>query len=225
MTLGPLPPVPQHIKVSITGTTDATDAIPWAVVLYFRYTGGPPAPADVAALAADIITAWTAWVPPLQNTSIVMRDVVVTDLSSTSGAEAKVPATVAGTRAGVQQPANVAVLVSYPVVTRYKGGHPRTYLLAGVAGDTLNASQWTAAFVTNVTTDWRSFLTAVIGSTSGTTTIAALSAVRYYGKFLPNSGPPRYRLTTPVASDLVVNQATVDVEMASQRRRIGRRKR
>jgi hypothetical protein len=206
------------------GIADAAEHFPWGNVQYYRYTGGPPAPADAAAIAAGISTNWNADVAGLCNTSIRLQKVTVTDLSSTAGAEGTSVNVHAGTRAGVQLPANSAVLISYPTANRYRGGHPRTYLLAGVAGDTADAAHWSGGFTGSVLTAWQAFLLANIGLVSGTTAVVSLSAIRYYGKFAPNSGPPRYRLLAPQASDLSNIFMTVDPQIASQRRRIGRRK-
>jgi hypothetical protein len=78
--------------------------------------------------------------------------------------------------------------------------------------------------VAEVASHWFAFLTACEAISSGGTSIGTFGTVRFYGQFLPNSGPPRYRLDTPVPIPINIADLLVAKEMASQRRRIGRRK-
>jgi hypothetical protein len=49
-------------------------------------------------------------------------------------------------------------------------------------------------------------------------------SIRYRGKFLPNSGAPHFYLDTPLVNVIPISEAVGVQKMASQRRRIGRRK-
>jgi len=150
--------------------------------------------------------------------------VTVTDLTSTSAGEGIDTTTHTGTRGDDEIPANAAMLVSYPSATRYKGGHPRQYLFVGGNADFASAAQWSSAFTTEAQTHWQAFLTALVGYTTGGTTLSSFGFVRYHGKYLPNSGAPHYYLDAPFYTPIVVADAVTSQEMASQKRRIGRRK-
>src|SRR5215469_3836619 len=113
----------------------------------------------------------------------------------------------------------------------YSGTAPSNAVCATIAGDV--ASQWlthmapecpsptelTSVVVTDLTSD-----SAGEGEWLGTF-LTSFNSVRYYGKFLPNSGPPKYRLTTPVVNPITISEAVAKQEIASQRGRVGRRKR
>jgi hypothetical protein len=150
---------------------------------------------------------------------------VVTDLTSDSAGEGEWLGTMSGSRGDDSIPANAAVLISYPAVTRYKGGHPRQYLYVLGNADLTGAAEWTGAATTEVQTHWQAFLTAVEALSVAGTALTSFNSIRYYGKYLPNSGPPRYRLTTPVVNPITISEAIAQREIASQRGRVGRRKR
>jgi hypothetical protein len=63
-----------------------------------------------------------------------------------------------------------------------------------------------------------------VGYTTGGVTLSSFGFVRYRGQFLPNGGPPHYYLNNPFYTPIVIADATVDVEIASMKSRIGRRK-
>jgi hypothetical protein len=220
----PLNPVPQVMRFFMEGFIDGDDVYKWGNVLYFRYTGGAPSNTDCANFAGDLRAQWFGHVASLCPSPTTLQHVTCTDLTSDSAGSGEDFNVEPGSRGDDSIPANACVLISYPVATRYKGGHPRSYLYVGGNADLEGAAHWAPAFVTEVQTHWRAFLTAMIGDTNGSTTIADLVAVRYRGKFLPNGGPPHFYLDTPIATNIDITEATAQAEMASQRRRIGRRR-
>jgi len=157
---------------------------------------------------------------PEQVNNLTMTGVECIDLTSPTSASVSVPASVAGTRGDDEIPANVAYLVDYPIVRRYRGGHPRTYLIVLGNADFLDAAHWSSAATSEVATHFEAFLNAVVGFSSGGTTINNLVNVSYIDKAL-NPTPPHYR-TTPIVDVITVADAIGNQQMASQRRRIGR---
>lgn len=218
----PLAPVPNVCKVVVSGSTGVRI---WANVLHWSYAGAPPTPTQCAEFATGIFNAWQSDVTPLQTTVTSLQKVDVTDLSSNIGGEGSADGDVSGTRSGGELPSSAAVLISYGATLRYRGGHPRTYLLALSDSDLQDAQQWTNTAVTAVNTGWTNFRTAVTALGFGGTNFTSQVAVRYIGKYLPNGGPPHYYLTTPMAMPLPAGDVLVDQQLASQRRRIGRGRR
>lgn len=215
----PLPPVPNVVKVVPQGNSGERI---WENVLHWQYSGGAPTPTQCATLATTILNAWIAHITPLQADTTSINAVDVTDLSSNIGGEGSAASTTFGTRGTAELPANASTLITYGATLRYKGGHPRTYLLAGVQGDMQDAQTWKSTYITAVTAGWGAFQTAVNGASAGTVSMVNQVCVRYHGKYLPNGGPPHYYLTTPEAMPLPGGDFLVQAEMASQRRRIGR---
>jgi hypothetical protein len=148
----------------------------------------------------------------------------VTDLSSTTSGEGEALVNEPGTRGDDSIPANAAVLISYPSVLRYKGGHPRSYLYVLGNADLQGATNWSTAATAEVQSKWRTFLVGVASINVAGTSVNSHVSVRYRGKFLPNGGPPHYYLTNPLINVIPSNSATARQKMASQRGRIGRRK-
>lgn len=226
MTLGPLPPVPNWIRVVLSGVVDGTaEPFPWANVLHFDYSGAAPTASDMHTLAVLIGAAWDTNVAPLCPSPTHMTKVLCTDLTSDSASEGEDITVHHGTRGDDSIPANAAVLISYPVTTRYRGGHPRQYLYCLGNADLTGAAAWTSGATGEVLAGWQAFLLAIEAITVGATSIGSFGFIRYYGKFKPNDGPPRFRLVTPIPSTLDVIELIAHQEIASQRRRVGRRKR
>lgn len=218
----PLTPVANVLKVVAKGFIDNVKNEVWANVLHFAFGGTGPTNATAAAIASAIASQWGTHMSPEQPAPTTLEEVQVTDLSSTTAGEGTWSGSIAGTRGDDSIPANAALLISYPVQVRYKGGHPRSYLYVLGNADFTGAEAWTAAATAEVLTHWNAFLTGCLGVGTGGTTLNGLVAIRYHGKFLPNSGPPFYYLTTPIVMPLNLSLMTADSQIASQRRRIGR---
>lgn len=215
----PLNPVPQVIRVVLGGTAGGR---PWANILHFGYSGSAVTNANAGGMAEAISNNWSINVASLCPSPIQLDSVTVSDLTSPTGGEAVWNAVHAGTRGDDTIGGNTAVLISYGVQSRFKGGHPRTYLLCLGNADNASTTQWHPTAATEVQAHWQAFLTATLGYSIGGSTIATFGFVRYHGKFLPNEGPPHYYLTNPQFLVLNIANSIAQVQMASQRRRIGR---
>jgi hypothetical protein len=220
----PLNPVPNVLKVVLQGFVDSSSTEVWANVLHFQYSGTAPTNTVCAGLGGLISNQWATHVASLCPSPTSLQVVSVTDLTSLTAGEGEALVLDAGTRGDDSIPANAAVLISYPSALRYKGGHPRTYLLALGNADLSGAWHWSSAATAEVQAHWQAFLTACIGITDAGTTLSGFCSIRYRGKFLPNSGPPHYYLTTPLINPIAPATATAQAEIASQRGRVGRRR-
>lgn len=225
MSLGPLPPVPNWLRVVTKGFIDGEDIFVWANVLHFEYAGTAPANSVCATIAGLIKDQWVTHMAPECPSPTALTEVTVTDLTSDSAGAGEWLGSVPGTRGDDSIPANAAMLVSYAAPSRYRGGHPRQYLYVGGNADLEGAAKWSSAFTAEGQTHWRAFLAGVRAISASGTALGSFGTIRYYGKFLPNDGPPRYRLVTPVVMPLDDTAAVTAQEIASQRRRVGRRKR
>jgi hypothetical protein len=110
------------------------------------------------------------------------------------------------------------VLVSKHVGRRYRGGHPRSYLNVGISSDLADESHWAGLFTAGVTTAYAALSTAMLGHTSGSTTLDGEVTVSYVDKAVNPVAP--FRRPTPLV--LPVLAATAQTQIAVQRRRIGR---
>lgn len=220
----PLNPIPNCLRVFVEGLVDNNDIYKWGNVIHFNYSGSAPSNATCAAIATEVADAWDTHAAPECPSPTQLTQVTVTDLTSDSAGEGVWVGNDPGTRGDDSIPANAAVLISYPAATRYKGGHPRTYLYWGGNADLDGAAEWSTLFTAEAQAHWQAFLTELVGFTTGGTTLSAFGFVRYRGKYLPNGGAPHYYLDAPFFTAVTIANATAHQEMASQRRRIGRRK-
>lgn len=216
----PLPPVPNVVSIKLQGTTPGEI---WENILHVQYSGTVPGAAVLAAYATQIRNNWSGNIAGLCPSPIVLTQVVVTDLNSVSGAQGVNVTIAAGTRGDDVIGSNSAMLVSYPVGVRYRGGHPRSYLLVGGNADNQDGMSWHGAFQLEVQNQWHNFLTNSIPFSNGGTTFTQLVFVKRYGRYLPNGGPPHYVLNSPEVFPLTITASFTHLQMASQKGRIGRR--
>jgi hypothetical protein len=166
---------------------------------------------ELGNLATAVRAAWVANVIPLQNPALTLTDVVCTDLTSDTGAEATVTGSTVGTSTGLASPANAAICWSWRIARRYRGGHPRTYIGGLSSTDQGSANTITPARVTAHLAAATSLRTAI----NGAATVNGnwqLVVVHYR----------RNKAILPVPLVSSVNAVTVDTRLDSQRRRLGR---
>lgn len=218
----PLPPVPNVLKVEIKGTY--TSGYDWANVLHFTYGGGAPTSGDCASIASTVWGEYNSEFIPSTVPQQSLELVVVTDLASSTAATGEYVQHQVGTSSADKLPGNVCVLVSKYVPVRYRGGHPRTYLAIGADENLQDQGHWNSSFVTNTLTNWTNFIDGIIGTVAGTTAVGQECAVSYYTTDYSTTPPSRVRRVAPVVYDIPVDGYSIQAEIASQRRRIGRKR-
>lgn len=219
----PLPPVPGVLRVMLQGNASTVQEFVWENILHFTFAGTAPTSATCSTVAADIGAAWATNMAPECPSTTVLNLVAVTDLTSNTAGNGQSETTHAGSRGDDEIPANAAMLISYPVDVRYRGGHPRSYLMVGGNADFLDAANWSTAFVAEVQSHWRAFLAAVEAISVAGLIINGFCAVSYINKEENPTAP--YRRAIPLVYPIVAAGAIANQEMASQKRRIGRRRR
>lgn len=218
----PLHPVPGVIKVAVKGKF--TSGYNWANVMHWEYGGPPPTSAECAAFASDIYDNFFAQFGPLMVPQTSIEECIVTDLSSSTGGEGNHTAHNAGSSTADKVPGNCTFLISKTIFARYRGGHPRTYLNVGADEDLLDQGHWNGSFVITATTAWNTFVTDNIGDVQGSTTLGQECAVSYYETDYTTTPPSRVRRPVPVVYSIATDGYTGNAEIASQRRRIGRKR-
>lgn len=214
----PLPAVPNVLKAVLSGFVDNLKQEVWSNILHFAWTGSLPTNSSLSSLAMSLANLWNTNMASTAPSPTSLQSVELEDLSSSTGAGGSAFVNMPGTRGDDSIPANSAVLISYPVALRYKGGHPRTYVLALGNADLDGAAEWNPTAVNEVQTKWNNFINAFLQYQVSGTQISAHVAVRQRGKFLPNEGPPHYYLTSPIVMDLPYG--TAQQRIATQRRRV-----
>nr|CRY95980.1 hypothetical protein [uncultured prokaryote] len=213
----PLPSVPGVIKVIVSTSRSDT---PVENIMHIGYTGALP---DSATLTAFMAT-FNPYLADLYNaegsTDLTGVQVEMIDLSSDTGATAVAVLTATGVRTGDFAPSSAAVVCSWTIDRRYRGGHPRTYFPFGTAGtyEAGSAKLWDTGFIADVQTLVTTFISSWAGTTTSGTTWVGLVNVSYIDK---NTNPtPPYRRVTPIVD--AITGWTVKQRICSQRRRLGK---
>jgi hypothetical protein len=205
----PLEPVPGVVKINLAGSSSVRN---WENVFHAQYSGSPPTAAALDSAALDLGAVFAAELAPQMPADGTIETVTITDLSSSSGAQAIFNVGTPGSNVGAIIPASAAFLVNYNSSFRYRGGHPRTYYFVGVQADLLNQSTWTPTFVDAMQAAASAVHTA-LGSTAGGLPLTSQCAVSYV-----TAGSRRL---VPVIMPITTATATNGV--ATQRRRLRKR--
>jgi hypothetical protein len=212
--LHPFIPVPGVIRLALEGVVGGR---PFANVFHATYTGGPP----TAPVLLDYADTWydtvTAALAAIAGTSVTYSQVVATDLSSLTGAEVIGGAPVPGGLAGTIIPSNAAVLINYNSSFRYRGGHPRTYLIGGVELSLQTVNEWTDAFVTSCGAAMGTIQGAFAAGGEGGFVPTGQCAVSYRQAGEPVTAPDGYRLVPLV---MPISTYHVSPGVATMRRRM-----
>lgn len=203
-----LPAVPNVLKLQFIGTNQT---MPWLISLYWHYNAPTLITGDINSLCASAATAWQTNLSGVHNSAVSLLRVQGIDLRAPDAAQGGVDVSYPGVHAGVVYPTSVAAVISWKVNYRWRGGHFRTYLPAGSAGDITAGRTWSATFLTALNTGADAFRNALNGMTVGGTG-GHMSGVRYHSQ----------KQLLPVPLDLVVVDSTVHTRVDTQRRRLGR---
>lgn len=204
-----LPDVPNVLRMTFEGQQNGVPAVN---VMHAAFVGGIPTPADLELFGSSLEAFWVGNFLPLQNPDYGLRSIKIVDLSSMSAAQADHVAVHPGTHGGDACMAQVAIVLSWKISRRYRGGKPRTYM-AGIAENQVIDPQhisvgYTAAWAAAAET----FRTNVNAYGTAPFTAMTLGSVSYYTGHAVRPAP----LFDPFTS------VAVDSRIDTQRRRLGR---
>lgn len=147
--LHPFIPIPGVLRVALSGNQAGR---PFANVFHCQYSGTVPTAAQLADYADTWFGSAVGALAAIAHETVTYAEVQVTDLSSITAAQVTSGIASPGLLTGVPIPSNACALVNYNSSFRYRGGHPRTYYVAGDQASLLTVNSWTTAFVTAITT-------------------------------------------------------------------------
>jgi hypothetical protein len=197
----------------------------WAVVLHW-YSGvaGPWTLPQVQALNTSVDTNWKAQIMPLLSATVRYIQCVSTDLSDTTNrtAESAVQ-NVPGQIAGVPPTLASCFLISHTISSRFRGGHPRTYLPPSSTTSTSDGDNWSSGTVSGIQTNWQNFIAAVTTSVSGAgLTLNSFCAPRYTWKYDADNVKHKFIKTKQAfLGPFPISDSIVQQGIATQRRRLG----
>ena len=221
----PLPPVTSPACVRVEWRTGDQATIEAGSRVYFSYTGSAPSTADLNSLATAVSTAWGAHIGTQLTSNESLHGVIVTDLSSDTGAIGEWTGTIDGTGSGDNLQASIATLINHQITRRYRGGRPRTYVRMGQEIDLEGTNEWTDDYLAAALTVWEAFVAQVLATTGIGISLSDIVNISYYKGFTPVLNPITGRTRdvptirdTPLVDPIVLS--VVAKKLGSQRRRL-----
>lgn len=221
VVMPPLPSPGQVVEIKLVGNLGSDADL--LNRLFMSYTGSPPAVGDLLTFSNAIATAWQSDLASLISSDYTLENVVVTDLSSDTGATANTTPAYAGTDSSGCN-AGTALVVKLEIARRYRGGHPRKYL-GGISNAHVTADQkWNATYLDSMDAGWTSFSGDIVAATPSGMGTGAMVNVSWFSGFTAVENPitHRYRnVPTLRATPLldVITGYLLNPNLASQRRR------
>lgn len=206
-----LKPVAQTARIVVEQRWLAVPVV--NVFHWFKTTPVSPfTQAEIDGLASAVRAAFNSNFAPLQDGDLTVLGATAVDLSSETGVTGSSITTSAGTKAGVSNPSNVAMCLTWEIARHYRGGHPRSYMAGTVSADIQGVNQWVSTVITAWDTAAGGFLSTVNTAQPGGTATGRLVAVhRYRNKLV---------LDPPLVS--TITGVRVGSRIDSQRRRLGK---
>jgi len=170
------PSIANVIRIEVLWTQGG---IPAANVLHLGYSSDPPAAADLAALAHQVIEELKSGLQAYYTDDTTCTEVICTDLSSDSANVGSDSTAWTGTSEGVPVSAGSAFMVNWQQTRRYRGGKPRTYWPGFPANDLQTPSTWAVGAIGYMTAAITLFLANVQAFTHGSLVCTVLGCVSY----------------------------------------------
>lgn len=220
-----LPDAPNTLHVRLIGTNQGTN---WSNGFYLHASGAlGSTSANLDTLAGTIATSWSTNIGPLCNNAVFLNTITIADLTTrTSPAITHtVSPAAAGTRGTTVLPTSVALVMSFNAARRYRGGHPRIYIPAGLVADVTSGRLWNPA-PTEMLADANAAAAAIYTAWHGLTLGAVgvpLTCVSFY-ESVPDPSRPGHNhsvlRSSPAFFD--ITGARVRTRVDTQRLRLGK---
>lgn len=192
---------------------------------FIRYAGSAPSNADLDTFCGAVGTSWDAHLKSLTTANIALQNTFAIDLTSSTAAAGSAAGPVNGTRGGDPVSIGTAVVVSYEIARRYRGGHPRGYFPEGASLDLGTLQTWSDAFVAEAQGKHDSFYADITDAGwGGAGTLDAVN-ISYFAGFTVVTNPTtgRARNVPTLRGAPVVDAVTARLvrnKVGTQRRRL-----
>jgi hypothetical protein len=206
----PLPPLADVVRWKFIGVVDGRLVIN---VLHSEFTGGGGVIPDLTASCHDAFTAFGSHVVAHVNAGYTLEQVTAEDLTSNTAPVAQYTGSTAGGGGGTLDPLNTALVLSWPIARRYRGGHPRTYIVGLESDQRTDARFWSPATITTFAAAGAAFRTAMDAISNGSYSTFTLGVASYR-----TGNAPR---VTPIFTAFI-GDPQVHPRVDSQRRRLGK---
>ena len=207
----PLPPVQHILRTQFVWSCVYNQNIHSS--FYWHLLTEPSNSSDLQAFAALCASKWGSTLNSSQPTDVTLSKITASHLGNPVFLDGVYTGSGAGNLTGQHLVTlETSVLVNYHIGRRYRGGKPRVYLPLGGGNSLSDGGHWQDVFVSQVQSQFTSFVNGVTSGAAGTIATDGLYNVSYYsGKELR---------PTPVIDQVL--SWSVNKIPGSQRRRMGR---
>lgn len=216
-----LPSVPKVVRVD-HHFTDGTD-LAAEFRNFFQYTGTLSS-ADAATWLANIVSAMGTFMTARLSNALSLVNSELTDLTSNTAPQVQNSTGHTGGIGTAVLSSGTALVIKHEIARRYRGGHPRIYLLGIPAAELGTTTTWDPTYLGNVVGSYTSYIAACTANTNPTAigTITHVN-VSYFSGFTNHTYPSgRVKaIPTPRGTPLIdpIIALVGNPVVASQRRR------
>lgn len=216
-----LPAVPNVVRIELKQSLEAN---PDVINRFFYSFTGTSTVAGLTAMATALENTMKSDWQPFVGSQNTLTDIIIVDLSSDSAPEYDLGGLAIQGSLSIETPPGLALVTSYHVARRFRGGHPRSYW-GGVDPSQINADgHWAPTYAANFQTLMQLGVTNTLaGVTFDTMTPVGQVNVSYFQGFKAVEYPSgRYRNVPQLRAVPVVDPITswsYNIKPASQRRR------
>jgi len=182
-------------------------------------SSGTPTGAQMNSLAASFMTAWNLlWKVPTASSAATTQVLIEWNDGNGNMVVGTNATPVSGTQTSGLMAAQIAMVLSWRLAARYRGGHPRTYIGGLDISQQQDNLTWKTTSVANVQTAANTFLSSIYAIVSTPFTSVTLGVLRQFANGGSETKPPTF-LTPPVFKPYT--SVIVKPGIATQRRRLG----
>jgi hypothetical protein len=191
--------------------------------IFLAYTGTSLG-TDVSTITANFVNSWSGRLAAQVSHDLTLETVTTTDLISSTGVTDTANPVITGDVVAPSVTAGAAMVISFKVGRRYRGGHPRIYLPGAQQNQVQSDNTWSLAYIGAMHTAWTGMVSDV--TTATYTTAGSLSQINisYFQGFTEVLYPsgryhtiPKLRPDGPHKDPIL--STVINPKVASQRRR------
>lgn len=204
----PLPDVANVIRCRILFTVYGKEN--QGLRFFMGYSGSAPTVSNLLAFAGVLKAEADSALPSVMSEDCSLTGYILEDLSSATGSVGTLDDATVGLLTSTPVPPGSAVVASYEISRRYRGGHPRSYWPLGGGNELLSDGLWESSFITSCQSAIDDVIDALPGTIEGSTTITNQVNVSYYDGFTSVENPitHRYRNVPTLRATPVVDPVT-----------------
>lgn len=187
------------------------------ILHFFKGSTSPWTQSDAQTVANTLFTQWSNTWKNQHSSNVVYNSVAVVDLTNNTPVSAtSVGASVTAIGTGNTSP-SLALMVQFNIAKRYRGGHPRCYLIGFESGAlTASEDQWISAALTAAASGFSTIMTNLVTALPGIT--HCVPTYTYTTTVSPD-GKKIIRTKSGYVAQYTVSSYTANPPVRHQRRR------